>query len=124
MSNNGLKITEHITYTYETSDGREFDNQAEAKEWQEYLDIFDGIVMLDYQLSPTKDIELAYYVRIDTREQAKAFNMVQHNLCYCASVPYPGYFRYDDASSDFVDIKSEINEKQSFIDALDDRGDE
>lgn len=124
MSNTKLRITEHITYTYETSDGREFEDEAEAEEWQGYLDIFDGICMLDYNLSPTKDIELAYYARIDTEEQVKAFNMVQKNLCYCIHIPYPGYFRYDETSSEFVDIKSEIAEKQSFIDALDDGGDE
>ena len=117
-----LKIITHTVYTYETTDGRQFDNEAKAREWQEYLDLYDGIYMLDYQLSPTKDIELAYYVRIDTYEQAKAFNMVQHNLCYTISVPYPGYFRYDEVSGDFVDLKSEINEKQSFIDALDNGG--
>ena len=48
-----LKITTHTTYTYETSDGREFDNEAEALKWQKILEAFNGIPMLDHQFKPT-----------------------------------------------------------------------
>ncbi len=33
-----VKIKTHTTYTYETSDGREFDLAEEAQEWQEHLE--------------------------------------------------------------------------------------
>ena len=32
-----LKVKKRIEYTYETSDGREFEDKAEAMEWQKHL---------------------------------------------------------------------------------------
>jgi dsDNA-binding SOS-regulon protein len=33
-----LKIITHTTYTYETYDGREFDDKAQAEAWKRALD--------------------------------------------------------------------------------------
>ena len=38
-----IKIKTHTTYTYETTDGREFDIAKEAEQWQEYLEIMKNI---------------------------------------------------------------------------------
>lgn len=116
---NELKITEHITYTYETTDGEEFKDKDEALQWQEALDHIKDVVMFDRKFRKTTDIEDAYYVRINTDAQVRAFNKMQAELCYVTRIPYIGYFRYDESSEAFIDVKSEINDLQNLVDLLD-----
>ena len=61
-----LRIKTHTTYTYETSDGREFDIADEAREWQDNLENINGITMLDFKFCYTTDISEACYVHMKT----------------------------------------------------------
>lgn len=114
----GLKIITHKTYTYETSDGREFDDKQEAQEWQEKLSRFEGIRMLDFKEQPTKSFEDVYYIHIETEEQAQAYNEIQKYIGYRSNVNGPGYYRYDERKDDFVDVKSELEKLQHIVDIL------
>ena len=69
-----LKIVKHTTYTYETSDGREFDDENEAKEWQEKLSVIENVCMLDSNFRPTKETDSVFYVHTKTKEETEAFN--------------------------------------------------
>ncbi len=75
-----MTIKTHTTYTYETSDGREFKNQEEAQDWQLALDIFNdrthGLTILDAKFNPTTDICSAFYVWIKNQAQLKAYQVM------------------------------------------------
>lgn len=68
-----LKIKTHTTYTYETSDGREFDDIREAETWQGQLELIKNITMLDSKFQNTTDHTEAFYVHIKTWQQQEAF---------------------------------------------------
>ena len=113
-----LKIIKHTTYTYETSDGREFDDESEAKEWQEKLSIIENVCMLDSKFKSTKEIESVFYIHAKTRLQAEAFNSMQEYFGICASIDGVGYYRYDEISDSFVNIELQVKELQNIIDKL------
>lgn len=114
----GLKIITHKTYTYETSDGREFNCKQEAQEWQEKLSLLENVPMFDFDERPIKNMDDVVLVRIDTEEQANAFNDIQYYIGYCATVKGVGYYRYDDRKGDFVEVKSELEKLQHIVDIL------
>ena len=114
----GLKIITHETYTYETSDGQEFDDKQEAMEWQEKLSLLENVRMLDASERPTKAFDCTYYVRIETEEQAQAYNQIQKDIGLGAQVKGPGYYRYDERKDDFVEVKSELEKLQHIVDIL------
>lgn len=113
-----LKIIKHTTYTYETSDGREFDDEIEAKEWQEKLSVIENVCMLDSDFRPTKEIDSVFYIHTNTKEETEAFNSMQEYFGICASLDGVGYFRYDEISDSFVNVELQIKELQSIIDKL------
>ena len=113
-----LKVITHKTYTYETSDGQEFDDKQEAMEWQETLSLLENIRMLDASEQPTKIFDYTCYVRIETEEQAQAYNKIQKGIGLCAQVKGPGYYRYDEIKGDFVEVKSELEKLQHIVDIL------
>lgn len=114
-----LKIIAHTTYTYETSDGSEFDDELEAKDWQKHLSAIKNVYMLDSEFRPTKDIERVHYVYTNTKEQTEAFNAMSEYLGICAEIPHgTGYYRYDDRAGSFVNMESEIKELHHIIDKL------
>lgn len=113
-----LKIIKHATYTYETSDGREFDDEIEAKEWQEKLLVIENVCMLDINFRSTKDVESVFYVHTKTKEETDAFNSMQEYVGIDASLDGVGYFRYDETSDSFMNIELQIKELQSIIDKL------
>ena len=114
----GLKVITHKTYTYETSDGREFDDRQEAQEWQEKVSLLENVRMLDFTEKPTKNFEDVCYVYIETEEQARAYNEIQKYIGLCAQVKGPGYYRYDERKDDFVEVKSELEKLQHIVDIL------
>ena len=113
-----LKVKKHTTYTYETSDGREFDDEHEAMEWQGHLSQFENVRALNYYFEPTDDVDSAIYVHAETIEQAEAFNAMQTDLGICANIQGTGYWRYDDISDSFIDVEEEIRNRQHIIDML------
>ena len=113
-----LKIIKHTTYTYETSDGREFDDENEAKEWQEKLSVIENVCMLDSNFRPTKETDSVFYVHTNTKEETEAFNSMQEYFGICASLDGVGYFRYDEISDSFVNVELQIKELQRIIDEL------
>ena len=114
-----LKITVHTHYTYETSDGKEFDNKQEAMKWQKHLNVFNTICMLTAEYKPTTDIEDAIYVHAKTQEQAEAFNAITlEYFSFGATLNGTGWFRYDDVSYSYIEIESEIEKLQHIIDVL------
>lgn len=117
-----LKIITHTTYTYETSDGREFDDKNEAKNWQKILSSLEPVQMLSSNYKPTKEIESAYYVCVETIEQVEAFNMMSGYLGMYARIREVGYYRYDEKIDDFVNVESEIESLQHIIKMLDAEG--
>ena len=114
-----LKIVRHTHYTYETSDGKEFDNKREATKWQKQLTLFQTICMLDANYKPTTDVNSTVYVYAKTKEQAEAFNEIaREEFGYCSEIGGTGWFRYDEISDSYVDIEVEIKKLQHIIDVL------
>lgn len=113
-----LKIIKHTTYTYETSDGREFDDENEAKAWQKHLSALENVCMLNCEYEPTKEIDSVCYVYVERKEQEEAFNAMQEYFEYSARLHGVGYYRYDNISDEFVNVESEIKELQHIIDKL------
>lgn len=103
-----LKIITHTTYTYETTDGREFDSKQEAEAWQKAIDTAERIVMLDSRLRATAEVEMAYFVYIKDHEQLEAFNTKQEELGIESMINEPGYFYYDERFDEYVDIDKEL----------------
>jgi hypothetical protein len=107
-----LKVIEHITYTYKTTDDRKFDDKSDATIWQQYLTILESIFMLNSNMQPVTelaDLDCVHYVNIETPEQLEAFNAVSQYYCGQDSVlPKPGYFYYSDSLDTFVDAENEI----------------
>lgn len=116
-----LKITTHTTYTYETSDGREFDNEAEALEWQKILETFNSISMLDHQFKPTLIPSAVYYLHIKNQEQLKAFDAVQEYDGYGAVPKELGHFCYDEISDEFIQIEDKVAQLLDIVRVLDSR---
>jgi uncharacterized protein YneR len=114
-----VKIKTHTTYTYETSDGREFSLAEEAEQWQEYLDILRNVTMLDCRFNKTTDVCHAIYVCIKNREQLDAFAALQAYEGMCAHIPEPGYWYYDDRTDSYIDAVKERDRVQSIIETLD-----
>ena len=114
-----LKVTKHTTYTYETSDGSEFDNKTEATEWQKHLNHIENMCILDSNFKPTKDVGSAMYVYTKSKEQAEAFNTIQEEaLGYVSTIDGVGFYRYDETSDSYINVESEIKERQHMIDML------
>ncbi len=114
-----VKIKTHTTYTYETSDGREFELEMEALTWQEHIDNLKNITMLDSKFKPTTDHSEAYYVHIKTWPQQEAFEAMQAYWGMGAHIPGPGYWYYDDCTDSYVDAVKERDRLQSIIETLD-----
>lgn len=113
------KVTRHIHYSYETSDGKEFGSKAEAMEWQKQLNLFQTLCMLDADYKPTKDINSAFYVYAKTKDEAEAFDeMARIEYGFCATIGGTGWYRYDDISDSYIDIELEIEKLQHIIEVL------
>ena len=103
-----LKIITHTTYTYETTDGREFESKPEAEAWQKAIDNAERIVMLNSKFRATDDIETAYFVFIKDQEQLEAFNARQADSGFESTIKEPGYYYYDEVPDDYINIDTEI----------------
>ena len=114
-----IKVKTHTTYTYETSDGREFDLADEAEEWQEHLEKIKKVVMLDSKFKRTDRTDEAYYVHIKTQTQLEAFEAMQAYEGLAAHVTSLGYWYYDEDMDEFIDVKKEMDRLQSIIECLD-----
>ena len=111
------KIITHTTYTYETSDGRDFDDLLDAKAWQKVLDTRDQIIMLNSNFKPTNDAANCFNIYLANANLVSAFDALQEDVGLCARIYEPGYYYYDDAADAFVNIDKEI-EKLLNIKAL------
>ena len=114
-----IKIKTHTTYTYETTDDREFNDAREAQEWQDHLENIKGITMLTDKFLDTKDLSEAFYVHIKTWQQQEAFEALQFYEGMGAHIPEPGYWYYDDCTDSYVDAVKERDRLQSIIETLD-----
>lgn len=114
-----IKIKTHTTYTYETTDGREFDIAEEAGEWQKALEVIKRVTMLDNKFKPTSDISSAFFVRIKNNTELDAFEAMQVYEGMCAHISKPGYWYYDDCTDSYVDAIKERDRLQSIIETLD-----
>jgi hypothetical protein len=114
-----VKIKTQTTYTYETSDGREFDDAQEAQEWQEYLELSKTITMLDSKFKPTTDHTKAFYVHIKNWQQQEAFEALHAYEGMSAHILEPGYWYYDGCTDSYVDAVKERDRLQSIIETLD-----
>ena len=114
-----IKIKTHTTYTYETTDGRKFDEAREAEEWQKHIEAIKHLTMLDSKFKPTSDITEAFFVCIKTNSELDAFEAMQVYEGMCAHIPKPGYWYYDDCTDSYVDAVKERDRLQSIIEALD-----
>ena len=113
-----LKVKKHILYTYETSDGSEFDDKKEATEWQKHLCNIEEMCLLDSDFKPTKDFGSAIYVYAKTSEQAEAFNAIQNEMGYAVGLQSAGFYRYDEISDSYIEVETEIAKLQHIIDML------
>lgn len=69
-----IRVIPH--YTYETTDGRDFYDEAAAKSWQEVLDIFKTILKLDNAGQLTDSLDETFFVELRTPEEVDAFDKV------------------------------------------------
>ena len=102
-----LKIINHPTY--ETTDGREFDDLQEAQDWQQALEDLKGIIMLDSQFKLTAEITSAFYVHIKNHAQLRAFEVMSYYEGLYARIPDLGCWYYNKDTDAFVNIETEIN---------------
>ena len=114
----GIKIITHTSYTYETSDGREFEDELEARDWELALAEMKKVVMLDFKFKPTTEIDTAAYVHIKDYFQLKAFNLIQKYHGLCANILETGYWYYDERLDIYINIDSEIQKLESFKNKL------
>lgn len=114
-----IKIKTRTTYTYETTDGREFDDKQEATEWQLALNDIKSIAMLDHKFQKTTDHTEAFYVYIKTLSQLKAFEALQEYEGMCARIDALGYWYYDEHTDQYVSVRKEMDRLQSIIESLD-----
>lgn len=105
-----LKIITHTSYTYETTDGREFDSKPEAEAWQKAIDNAERIVMLDSQFRPTTDIETAFFVYLKDQGQVDAFNTKQADLGLATEIIAPGYYYYDEVPDEYFNVDGRIKD--------------
>ena len=115
-----LKVIKNVTYTFTTSDGKEFYDEHEAKIWQKHLSIFNNMNILDIEFVPTKEINRAFYVHTKTQEEVDAFNEMQNDLQYISTIDGIGYYYYDEISDSYINIETQIKELQSIINKLKD----
>ena len=113
------KVITRISYAYQTSDGREFDDAQEAEAWQAHLELIKNITMLDSKFNITTEHSEAFYVHIKTWQQQEAFEAMQAYEGMCAHIPTPGYWYYDDRTDSYVDVVKERDRFQSMIETLD-----
>lgn len=113
-----LKVKKHTTYTYETSDGRKFDDKKEATEWQKHLCNLEDMCLLNHEYKPTKEIESAIYVYAKTSEQAESFNAMQTYLGIYSGLRSAGFYRYDEIADEYVEVETEIAKLQRIVDML------
>lgn len=114
-----IKIKTHTTYTYETTDGREFDDCQEATEWQLALEDIKSITMLDYKFCNTDRVDEAYYVHMKTLSQLKSFEAIQKYEGMSAHIDALGYWYYDENTDTYVSVRKEMDRLQSIIETLD-----
>jgi uncharacterized protein YneR len=114
-----IKIKTYTTYTYETTDGREFEDRQEATEWQLALDDIKSITMLDNRFCNTTEVSSAYYVHIKTLSQLKAFEAIQKYEGMSAHIDSLGYWYYDENTDLYVSVRKEMDRLQSIIETLD-----
>ena len=105
-----LKIITHTTFTYETSDGREFESKQEAEAWQMAINNAEHIVMLDSQFRPTTFIEEAFFVYLRDQSQVDAFNAKQADLGLATVIHTPGYYYYDEVPDEYFNIDGRIKD--------------
>ncbi len=112
-----IKVKKIITHTYETSDGREFDNKKEAMEWQKHLCNIEDMCLLDSEYK-SADIfrDSVIYIYAKTIEQANSFNAITNEYFgYGAKLQSTGFFRYDEIADEYVEVENEIEKLQNII---------
>lgn len=114
-----LKVKTHTTYTYETTDGREFDDRQEAEKWQDHLENIKGVVMLSNRFCNTTRVDEAFYVRIKTPAQLEAFKAFNAYEGSQADIDAIGYWYYDDDADTYISVQKEMDRLQSIIESLD-----
>ena len=98
--------------TYETSDGREFDDIHEAQDWQAALENINAIIMLNEEFIPTTEVDEAFFVNIKTLEELKAFELIRKDEGLWAQIPDLGFWYYDSHFDKYKNIDKEISRLQ------------
>ena len=114
-----IKVKTHTTYTYETTDGREFQLELEAEAWQEHLDNIKNVIMLDNKFCNTCEVSSAYYVHIKTQEQLDAFEAINTYEGLPSAINAIGYWYYDEDTDTYISVQKEMDRLQSIIETLD-----
>lgn len=112
------EIKEFITRTYTTTDDREFDDKKEAEAWQEVLNTYQTIVRLDSNFKPAKEVDEAWYIRIDTEKQVEAFNAIAVYNGFSARVKGLGHYYYDNKIDEFISVHEQMQWLQKILFAL------
>lgn len=117
-----IKVNKEVItkVSYETSDGRVFDDKEEAIGWQTALDNFKTISMLDSKLHKTDSVCDAFYVALTTEEQVKAFNLIQGYEGFTDNnmIPQPGYYCYWDDKGTYISVDKAMEFFRDIIDKL------
>lgn len=112
------EIKEFITRTYTTTDDREFDDKKEAEAWQDVLNTYQNIVRLDSNFKPAKEVDEAWYIRIDTEKQVEAFNAIAVYNGFSPRVKGLGHYYYDNKSDEFISVHEQMQWLQKILFAL------
>lgn len=103
-----VKVKKHINYTYETTDGRSFNDDKKAHLWQKVLDNIDETIMFNDNFTRTKNVDEAFYVHIKNQDQLEAFAAKQQDEGLFGTISEIGYWYYNENLEEYINIDSEI----------------
>lgn len=113
-----LSVKTRTISVYETTDGREFESELEAQNWQKYLEDIKSVTMLNDNFHNTNDVGSAVYVYIKTWAQLEAFTAMQVYEGIESCISEPGRWYYDGNTYSYLNVDKEMVMLQLIVEAL------
>ena len=102
------EIKTRTYYTYETTDGRTFEDLEKAEKWQEVLNTFKTILKLDSSGLVTDELDETFFVELRTMEEVIAFDKIcKHECVGTLPMSLTGTWHYE--KTKWVHIESQMN---------------
>ena len=102
------EIKTRTYYTYETTDGRDFEDLEEAEKWQEVLNTFKTSLKLDNSGLITDELDETFFVELRTMEEVIAFDKIcKYEGVSTLPMSLTGTWHYENTR--WVHIESQMN---------------